>query len=153
VDDREAQEIVRLVESYSRADFGREGRGLWKEMLYRYDVDIATKAVVKLSQQEGWPTIAALKAAILQLKAEGYGREEQAAPSLPPGRTPSRELPMWVKRWTAARYLYGRFGREQDMRIFPEQRDSHALGEMMPAGEWVEEGAKVRDKDVWQAIA
>ena len=66
-----------------------------------------------------------------------------------------REIPFWVRRWIAARFLFARFGRERDWRAFPEQEiivGPPSLVEQMPADEWNEEAEKVSDKEVWGAL-
>lgn len=79
-------------------------------------------------------------------------KEEVAA------RTGKREIPFWVRRWIAARFLYARFDREKDLRPFREQgirvdqRDPASL-EWMPDDEWSEEGLRVSDRDVWFTLA
>jgi len=64
-----------------------------------------------------------------------------------------RVIPFWVKRWIAARFLFARWGREQDTRPFTEQKDrlTSLAGEIewMPEDEWVEEANHVSDDDVW----
>lgn len=63
-----------------------------------------------------------------------------------------REIPFWVRRWIAARFLFARFGRDRDLRAFREQEIIVGPVEFMPDGEWVEEAEKVSDKDVWGAL-
>lgn len=64
------------------------------------------------------------------------------------------EIPHWVKRFIAARFLYARFGRDQDLRPFREQErylDS-ATADWMPEGEWEEKAEHVSDRQVWGAL-
>ena len=66
-----------------------------------------------------------------------------------------REIPFWVRRWIAARFLFARWGKERDMRAFPEQEiivGPPSLVEQVPAGEWNEEAEQVSDKEVWGAL-
>lgn len=70
----------------------------------------------------------------------------------------SREVPFWVKRWIAARFLYARFEKDQDFRVFPEEEPQLTAYERkdiqwMPDDEWVDEGQKVSDREVWGTLA
>lgn len=110
MEERDAQEIVRMVESAWRVDYGPEGRRLWREMLLPHDAEIATKAAAQLSQrQRERPTIADLRQVILSLRRQQI--DENAWRGLPPEK---HEKPAWVKRWEKARDV-------SDFRIFPEQ--------------------------------
>lgn len=66
-----------------------------------------------------------------------------------------KQIPTWVRRWIAARFLYARFGKDRDTRIFPEQDQygSVANAEYMPPDAWVEEAAQIADTEVWAAIS
>jgi hypothetical protein len=81
-------------------------------------------------------------------------RASQPTVSEPPSPKISG-IPLWVRRWIAARYLYASFGRELDMRRFPEQfgqpGDPEANGSM-PDDEWLEESDHVSDDHVWKTI-
>jgi hypothetical protein len=83
----------------------------------------------------------------------GEQRDQLAEPLPPIAR--GRKIPDWVRRWVAARFLYARFGRSQDLRFFPEQKDFIDATQMerMPDSEWIEEAAKISDEDVWKAVA
>jgi len=49
--------------------------------------------------------------------------------------------------------LYAQFGREQDMRRFPEQQDRHSPDmEMMPPTEWLDEAEHVTEAQVWRTL-
>lgn len=63
------------------------------------------------------------------------------------------KIPLWVRRWTAARFLYERFGKDQDFRRFGEQGDyADPMVPLMPDEEWTEEAKHVADKEVWKAV-
>lgn len=63
------------------------------------------------------------------------------------------KVPLWVRRWVAARYLHRQFGREQDLRRFPEQQGwADPDLELMPPTEWLEEAEHVTDERVWKTL-
>ncbi len=62
-------------------------------------------------------------------------------------------MPFWVKRWAASRYLFAKFGKDQDMRWFPEQSQwVDTTTERMPDDEWVIEAERVSDQEVWKVL-
>lgn len=64
-----------------------------------------------------------------------------------------RGIPLFVRRWVAARFLYERFGKKQDLRWFEEQRQYvDAREEKMPDDAWLEEAKRISEKDVWAAV-
>lgn len=110
MEEREAQEIVRMVESAWRVDYGEQGRRLWRDMLLPYGPELATKATAQLAQrQRERPTIADLRQVILSLRRQEIDREGWR--ELPPEK-PIR--PEWVARWERAHAV-------GDDRVFPEQ--------------------------------
>lgn len=52
MNEREAQEIIRMVESNWRFDLGA-ARSLWRTELLRFDAGIVTKAVARLARTQG----------------------------------------------------------------------------------------------------
>ncbi len=78
-------------------------------------------------------------------------RAKQERPATP---LPKRErVPLWVRRWVAARYLHAMFGKEVDMRRFPEQQDRHSPDmDMMPPDAWLDEAEHVTDDRVWRTL-
>ena len=80
-------------------------------------------------------------------------RRGQPKPPEPEPPVEERGIPHFVKRWVAARWLYEKFGRAQDMRPFPEQAEyANPDLERMPDGEWETEAAEISEVDVWAAI-
>jgi hypothetical protein len=64
-----------------------------------------------------------------------------------------RTMPNWVRRYVCARFLFSRFGRDQDMRPFPEMRVGFETGEeLMPDGEWEAEAATIDLATAWRAL-
>lgn len=61
--------------------------------------------------------------------------------------------PQWVRRWVAARWAYGRFGKPQDMRRFPQQEDFGDLTQpLMPDGEWDKEAEQITEEELWRYV-
>jgi len=111
---REAQQIVRMVESHYQTDFGSDGRTVWLYELADYDAATATRAVAMLARNplpanRARPQLSDFRAVYLKLaKDEAVAN---AKPALPV--SPSRR-PAWVERWERARAA-------GDARPFPEQ--------------------------------
>ncbi len=79
----------------------------------------------------------------------------RAAEDKPERQWPQKRevVPLWVRRWVAARYLHKQFGREKDLRRFPEQGDwGDPFVEPMPPEAWLEEAEHVTDDRVWRSI-
>lgn len=123
----------------------------WLEALTHMDADLASRAVLAGIRDWKWfPSWAEFREAYnaQQKLREPVG--EQRAVTLP---KPSK-IPLWIRRWTAARYLYDRFGRDQDLRPFREQAEfvDPQTTEWMPDEEWLKEAARVTEAEVWGAI-
>lgn len=126
----------------------------WLEALLPLDATLATQGVLAGIRDWRWfPSWAEFREAY---KAQEKLREPQGEQrATMPGKY---EVPGWIKRWAAARYLYARFDREQDMRPFREQYPSSASPppdvpqEWMPEEEWVKESKRVSDADVWGVV-
>lgn len=115
MDAREAQTIIRMVESNWHLDLGAEGRELWRSSLEPFDADVATKAVANLARSplpsnRSRPQLSDLRAAIFALE-----RSRIRPVALTAGRHPK---PEWVKRWQRARDA-------GDARMFPEQASGY----------------------------
>ena len=75
MNERESQEITRMVESGWSCDFGIQGRTLWCQMLYPFEAELATMAVVEMSKfplpdNRFKPQISDLRSVILKLRAD-----------------------------------------------------------------------------------
>ena len=118
--------------------------------LMRYDAATCVQAVAAAQQKLMYrPSVAELR--------EFYDLERaktRAAAEKPREEIVRKEkVPLWVRRWVAARYLHKMFGEEQDMRRFPEQQDRHSPDmDMMPPTEWLEEAEHVTDDRVWNTL-
>jgi len=118
--------------------------------LMKYDAATCTLAVAAAQQKLMYrPSVAELREFYDLEKAKHRARAEA-----PTDRYPKKDkVPHWVRRWVAARYLYAMFGREQDMRRFPEQQDRYSPDmELMPADQWLEEAEHVTEDRVWKTL-
>ncbi len=81
--------------------------------------------------------------------------KQRATAEKPERQWPAKRetVPLWVRRWVAARYLHKRFGKDQDMRRFSEQGDwGNPYHDLMPPDEWLEEAEHVTDRQVWASL-
>ncbi len=121
--------------------------------LQRYDAEYCTKAVAAAQQKLMYrPSVAELR--------EFYDIERAKARAS--AEAPERQwaakretVPLWVRRWVAARYLHAMFGKDQDMRPFPEQGQWASIDDtnLMPPDAWLEEAEHVTDDRVWKTLA
>lgn len=118
--------------------------------LQRYDAEYATKAVAAAQQKLMYrPSVAELREFYDLERAKTRARTETPVTERPR----KDKVPLWVRRWVAARYLYAQFGKAQDMRRFPEQQDKHSPDmEMMPPTEWLDEAEHVTEAQVWRTL-
>jgi hypothetical protein len=146
----EAKTIIRMIKGSvgGRADPSVEE--VYLASLPPLDATLATQAVLTGRREWKWfPSWSEFREAyrIQERLREPVGEQRVQLPK-------SSKVPLWVRRWIAARYLFARFGREQDTRPFHEQREhvDPLTKEWMPDGEWNEEAEKVTDRDVWKAM-
>lgn len=116
MNEREAQEITRMVESGWSCDFGMQGRTLWCRMLYPFDAELATQAVVEMSKfplpgGRYMPQVSDLRAILIAL------RNRQTQPKALPAEKRGLGTPEWVWVWSWARYRKD----PPDDRGFPQQ--------------------------------
>lgn len=140
VNDREAQEIVRMIEGTWKFDLDAAGRAVWRDGLAQFDPEIATRAVAYLStRMSRWPKLADIRQVIAK-----FERDERMKNLKQGLKEPTYTTPEWVWVWKWARTR--RDPRED--RSFPQQerwgdplytmsrQDYDALRE-----EWVEAGS------------
>lgn len=114
MEQREAQAIIRMVESNWHFDLGAQGRELWRDAIEPYDAALATAAVAALARQplpggRARPVLADLRQVLIRIARDQAERESwRGLPPEPLGR------PSWVTRWERARAA-------GDARLFPEQ--------------------------------
>lgn len=120
--DRDAQEIVRMIESNWRMDLGT-ARGMWREELMGYDAEMGVKAVAHLAKtHHGRPDLADLVEVLLLFRNQEKQKkaEEQAAKARKIEEEGKRghAAPEWVWVWS-----WARSAREPvEERSFPQQQ-------------------------------
>jgi hypothetical protein len=122
-----------------------EERTVWVDALCALDAATAVQVAMDYAKVgERFPTLP-------EFRHNVRLRREHARPPVA-DTTPRSKPPAWVHRWVAARFLYARFDRRQDMRRFVEQSDWRSDGDVMPPTEWQTEGAAIEAAEVWAAV-
>lgn len=141
----EAEQLVALIHA-GFPNMTAEQRALYQRKLEPEDADLATKAILRgMNVWKYPPSWADLRELILAEKRGVPEAKETYRVSV---------MPMFVRRFVCARFLYTRFDREKDLRPFLEQ---FPMGpppgiDLMPEDEWVEEAATVNIAEAWRAI-
>ena len=122
----------------------------YAEGLMRYDAETCVNAVAAAQQKLMYrPSVAELREFYDLERAKHRAQAERPAPQY----AKKEKVPLWVRRWVAARYLHRQFGREQDMRRFPEQQQWASPDlDLMPADAWLEEAEHVTEDRVWRTL-
>lgn len=127
---------------------------LYSRLLEREDdVELVSKALLRgIGEWKYPPSYADLKEFIRLEKKASMATESENTSSFP--ATQPKAMPMWVRRWVCARFLFARFQKDRDQRMFPEQfpYGAPANVELMPEYEWAEEAAQINLADAWKAI-
>ena len=147
----EALDIVGMVvrtwpgKEWSEAEMDAYATGLM-----RYEAATCVAAVAAAQQKLMYrPSVAELREFYDLERAK---RRAVAERPVEP-RAKKEKVPLWVRRWVAARYLYRQFGKEQDLRAFPEQQTfMNPYVEVMPADAWLEEAEHVTEAQVWRTL-
>lgn len=131
-------------------EWGLDEISAYANGLMRYDAEICTLAVAAAQQKLMYrPSVAELREFYDLERAKRRAAVER--PVEP--RAKKEKVPLWVRRWVAARYLYARFGKEQDLRSFPEQQEwMNPHVDVMPADAWLEEAEHVTDEQIWRTL-
>lgn len=141
--EREAQEIVRMVESGWSCDFSPAGRMLWAQMLGPYDPELATKAVIEMSKfplpdNRFKPQVSDLRTIIVSLR-----NSTQRAEIAVQGKWGTAP-PEWVWVWSWARWMRvppeDRFFPQQDVFANPDNTMSKEDYGLL-LDEWKKEGS------------
>lgn len=146
--DKEAEQILDwLTGSFSKRLEENE-RFVWLATLANMDAAHAMDVALKFAQSgERFPSVPDFRRAV-----RGYIDREERKPD-PTDAIPRSKPPLWIFKWIAARFLFRRFDREQDMRPLREQADwCGPVKEWMPEDEWVEEAKKISEAEVWSAV-
>jgi hypothetical protein len=146
----EALTIIEMIASGwpDARPFDRDEIEMYVTAIEDLDAELASHAVLKAVKDSPYR----LKANELRERVRIERRALKAElPPIEPSR--GRELPLWVKRWLCARMLFSQFGKDQDLRRFPEQGQFGDLTkEVMPEGAWLKEAESVQDKQFFEAF-
>lgn len=118
--------------------------------IQKYDAATMTRAVAAAQQKLMYrPSVAELREFYDLERAKTRASAEKPATALPR----KEKVPLWVRRYVAARYLHAQFGKDRDMRSFPEQQQfANPYVDMMPADAWLDEADHVTDSQVWATL-
>jgi len=145
----ESLQVVEMILSHWRIrDWSREEIEAFARGIQDLDAELATSAVIHAAKEMDFaPRLAAFREYVRIERR----RLAPAVEPLPP--VTGRPIPQWVKRWMCARYLYASFGKERDMRRFPEQADFGDLTkELMPEEAWLDEVNSLDEKGFSKAF-
>jgi hypothetical protein len=145
----ESLTIVQMILTHWRGkDWTKEEIDAYARSIQDLDAALTTSAVARAAKEIKYrPPIAELREYV---RAE---RNRLAPAVRPVDRSGWGPIPLWVKRWICARMLYAHFGRDRDLRRFPEQGDFGDLTrEVMPENEWLEEANSLTDADFRKAF-
>lgn len=141
--------IVQMILAHWHGrEWTKEEIDVYARSIQDMDASLTTSAVARAAKEIRYrPSIAELREYV---RAERNRLAPAVRPLEPPEPTP---IPLWVKRWICARMLYEQFGRERDMRRFPEQGDFGDLTrEVMPENEWLEEANSLTEAQFRKAF-
>ena len=138
-----------ILNSWVKPDWTEGQTEAYVNSLVPYDADYMTQAVVVAHKHVGFrPSFAELLTYYRMTRGNAPSRQDP-----PPPTTYTKGIPSWVKRWMCARYLYASFGKEQDLRVFPEHREWHDADEpLMPPGEWEPEATSLSNGRAWAVL-
>ena len=142
--DESLQIVSMILTGWPQAkDMEKEEIDFYARAIQDMSAELTTHAVLKLNKETPYrPSVAELRERVRQ------ERRRLKASEAPPEDPEIQPLPMWVKRWICARMLFKQFGKERDMRRFPEAGDFGDLTqEVMPEGAWAEEAARFDDAE------
>lgn len=154
--DDQANEVVMLIRAATGGQVDDEKVGFFTAALLHLDyetaISTATTGTVIWRFFPSWAEFKEIYRTQAKLR-EPVGEQRTQVVEPAPQIERGRKIPYWVKRWVAARFLYARFGKQQDLRWFSEQKDySDPSRERMPDSEWIDEAEKISDEDVWKAV-
>lgn len=139
----ESLQVVEMILSHwhSNREWTKEEIDVYARLIQDMDIELTMSAVIKAAKE------IAYRPSISELRERVRAEKRRLAPAVEPLEAKLTPLPHWVKRWICARMLYKQFGKEQDLRRFPEQGDWGDLTmEVMPEGAWEKEAASMSDE-------
>jgi hypothetical protein len=154
----DAREVVMLLRAATTTPISADTIDYFSVALLPFDYEAALTAATKgvrvhWRRFPSWFEFREAYNAELKLRDDDGRSAQDAMPKRTEEGGGKKTIPFWVKRWIAARFLFTRWGRDQDLRPFTEQKDrlTSLAGEIewMPEDEWVEEANHVSDDDVW----
>ena len=153
----EATEVVMLMKAASSRNVEQDTLEYFIARLTTYDYEPALAAATVGAGVwrffPSWADYSEMYRAQKRSLGEPVGEQRDQTPLKPAIGPVSKEVPLYVKRWIASRFLYYRFNREQDLRPFREHEDqvdqTDGPIEWMPDDEWLTESERVSDKEVW----
>lgn len=133
--DKDAQELVRMIESNWHFDLGEATRRMWRQEIMLYDVDLATKAIVHLAKRQAYKITLADLSQTLEMFSRNVRQEQrhaEDAKALEQGRR-GYATPEWVWVW-----MWARQQREPtEERPFPQMREFSDPNLLMSTTEYV----------------
>jgi len=153
VKDNEAVDVLALLKgAFPAHRMDPTDRDVWLGSLSPLDADLAYQAVMRGRNE--WSFFPPWSVFMQGYRMQQHLREPAGEQRQDLPLTKGLKLPLWIRRWAAARYLYRRFGRDQDMRPFREQSKyvDPLTKEWMPDAEWLQEAEHVTDADVWANV-
>ena len=116
--EEQAKEIVILLSAATGGRSNPDTRAYYEAQLpsldYQTALNTATMGSVTWRSFPSWAEFREMYRAQQKLH-EPTGEQRMDLPKLPK----ETKIPLWVRRWTCARYLFERFGKDQDLRWFP----------------------------------
>lgn len=157
MNDREAQELVRMIESNWHFDLGEAGRKMWRQEIMLYDAELAAKSLAHLARRASYKITLADLSQTLEMFARNLRADELRAAdakALTEGRR-GYATPEWVWVWKWARQV-----REPtEDRAFPQMRDFADPQTVMPTAdydglrdEWLAAGSPKEKIKIGRAI-
>lgn len=146
----ESLEIVSMILTLwpQEKEWSKEEIDAYARSIQQLNAELATHAILKAVTETRYRPRPA------DLYERVRTERRKLAPTVEPKEDPiGKPLPFWVKRWICARMLYAQFGKDRDMRRFPEEGDFGDLTqEVMPEGAWTEEANSLDDRGAHEAF-
>lgn len=145
----EAETVFNWLVNGLNARADEDKRTVWVEELMLLPAAPASEVTMQMIRMPGarMPTIGDFRKAVRDYIERMRPKEKTESFA-------SGSVPLWIKRWCAARWLHAQFGKEQDMRPFPEQKPYVDPGtdEWMPPDAWLEEAEQITDRQAWSTL-